>query len=130
MWAVLCVLALVLADATSAGAKDTTRAQHAVEGGTPAGSGREAALEARDEEQDAALRERIEEITAIGSELERAQARADDAGTRVGELDWSRALYSYNHADWYVKKVLAVAEAYRRSTKASGRTSRTVLRKE
>jgi soluble lytic murein transglycosylase-like protein len=28
--------------------------------------------------------------------------------------DWYRALYSYNHADWYVKKVLAVAWAYRR----------------
>ena len=28
--------------------------------------------------------------------------------------DWYAALYSYNHADWYVKKVLAVAEAYRR----------------
>jgi hypothetical protein len=28
--------------------------------------------------------------------------------------DWYRALYSYNHADWYVEKVLAVAEAYRR----------------
>ena len=28
--------------------------------------------------------------------------------------DWYRALYSYNHADWYVRKVLAVAEAYRR----------------
>jgi len=28
--------------------------------------------------------------------------------------DWYRALYSYNHADWYVKKVLAVAEGYRR----------------
>ena len=28
--------------------------------------------------------------------------------------DWYRALYAYNHADWYVKKVLAVAEAYRR----------------
>jgi membrane-bound lytic murein transglycosylase B len=27
--------------------------------------------------------------------------------------DWCRALYSYNHADWYVKKVLAVAEGYR-----------------
>ena len=31
------------------------------------------------------MRERIEEITAVGSELER-QARADDAGARVGEL--------------------------------------------
>ncbi|MGH3144225.1 MAG: lytic murein transglycosylase, partial [Rubrobacter sp.] len=27
--------------------------------------------------------------------------------------DWYSALYSYNHADWYVKKVLAVAEGYR-----------------
>ncbi|MBA2712384.1 MAG: lytic murein transglycosylase [Rubrobacteraceae bacterium] len=31
--------------------------------------------------------------------------------------DWYRALYSYNHADWYVKKVLAVAEGYRRLAK-------------
>jgi peptidoglycan hydrolase CwlO-like protein len=84
MLAVLCVLALVLGYARSAGAEDT--AQRATEDGTPAGSGREAALEARVEEQDAALRERIEEITAVGSELERAQARADDAGARVGEL--------------------------------------------
>jgi membrane-bound lytic murein transglycosylase B len=28
--------------------------------------------------------------------------------------DWYRALYSYNHADWYRKKVFAVAEGYRR----------------
>jgi membrane-bound lytic murein transglycosylase B len=35
-------------------------------------------------------------------------------------LDWYRALYSYNHADWYVKKVLAVAEAYRRMAKDGG----------
>lgn len=28
--------------------------------------------------------------------------------------DWYAALYSYNHADWYVRKVLAVAEGYRR----------------
>jgi peptidoglycan hydrolase CwlO-like protein len=31
--------------------------------------------------------------------------------------DWYAALYSYNHADWYVKKVFAVAEAYRRLAK-------------
>ena len=31
--------------------------------------------------------------------------------------DWYAALFSYNHADWYVKKVLAVAEAYRRLAK-------------
>jgi peptidoglycan hydrolase CwlO-like protein len=74
----------MLTYARSAGAEDT--AQHATEGGTPAGSGREAALEARVEEQDAALRERIEEITAVGNELERAQARAEHARARVGEL--------------------------------------------
>jgi membrane-bound lytic murein transglycosylase B len=27
--------------------------------------------------------------------------------------DWYRALFAYNHADWYVKEVLAIAEAYR-----------------
>lgn len=31
--------------------------------------------------------------------------------------DWYAALYSYNHADWYVKKVLGVAEGYRRLAK-------------
>jgi peptidoglycan hydrolase CwlO-like protein len=82
-WAVLFVLALVLTYARSAGAEDTV--QHAAES-VPAGSGRQAALEARVEEQDAALRERIEEIAAVGSGLERAQARADDARARVGEL--------------------------------------------
>ena len=28
--------------------------------------------------------------------------------------EWYAALFSYNHADWYVKKVLGVAEGYRR----------------
>lgn len=28
--------------------------------------------------------------------------------------DWYAALFTYNHADWYVEKVLAVAETYRR----------------
>ena len=31
--------------------------------------------------------------------------------------DWYRALFSYNHADWYVVKVLGVAEGYRRLAK-------------
>ncbi len=31
--------------------------------------------------------------------------------------DWYAALYSYNHADWYVKEVLAVAETYRKAAK-------------
>jgi soluble lytic murein transglycosylase-like protein len=34
--------------------------------------------------------------------------------------DWYRALYTYNHADWYVKKVLAVSEGYRRLAKDNG----------
>jgi hypothetical protein len=80
------VLALVLAYARSAGAEDTARTRHAAAEDTPAGSGREAAFEAMVEKQDAALRERTEEITAVGRELERAQARADDAGARVVEL--------------------------------------------
>jgi peptidoglycan hydrolase CwlO-like protein len=36
---------------------------------------------------------------------------------RVGGApdDWSAALYSYNHAEWYVDQVLAVAETYRQA---------------
>ena len=34
--------------------------------------------------------------------------------------DWYAALFSYNHADWYVQKVLAVAEAYRRMDEDRG----------
>jgi Transglycosylase SLT domain len=31
--------------------------------------------------------------------------------------DWYRALFAYNHADWYVVKVLGIAEGYRRLAK-------------
>ncbi len=31
--------------------------------------------------------------------------------------DWYAALYTYNHAGWYVRKVLGVAESYRRLAK-------------
>jgi hypothetical protein len=82
-WAVLCLLVLVLAYARSAEADDARRAN---EGRPGVGSGREASLEATVEEQDAALRERIEEITAVGGRLEGAQARADHARARVREL--------------------------------------------
>jgi peptidoglycan hydrolase CwlO-like protein len=34
--------------------------------------------------------------------------------------DWYAALFTYNHADWYVKKVLGVAEAYRRLSHDDG----------
>jgi peptidoglycan hydrolase CwlO-like protein len=43
-----------------------------------------------------------------------AASYLDDGGA---PQDWYRALYSYNHADWYVKKGVAVAEAYRRLAK-------------
>jgi soluble lytic murein transglycosylase-like protein len=82
IWPILCVLALAFTYAREA--EGTARAQIASDGGTPAG--REAVLEARVEDQDAALRERIEEIAAIGDELEGAQARADGARARVGVL--------------------------------------------
>ncbi|MDQ4105890.1 MAG: lytic transglycosylase domain-containing protein, partial [Actinomycetota bacterium] len=42
-----------------------------------------------------------------------AAARYLKAGGAPDE-DWYAALFSYNHADWYVKKVLGVAEGYRR----------------
>ena len=28
--------------------------------------------------------------------------------------NWYQALYSYSHAGWYVRKVMTIAEAYRR----------------
>ena len=34
--------------------------------------------------------------------------------------DWYAALFTYNHADWYVKKVLGVSEAYRRLSHDDG----------
>src|SRR3712207_8505272 len=56
--AILIMLGLAWAHSRSAGAEDTAR--HVAEGCIPAGSGREAALEAKIEERDAALRERID----------------------------------------------------------------------
>ena len=86
IWAVLGVLSLVFAYAGAAGAQSPARTQFAAGGESHAGFARIPALEARVGEQDAALRDRIEEITAVGDELERAQARADGARDRVGEL--------------------------------------------
>ncbi len=86
IWAVLGVLSLVFAYAGAAGAQSPARTQFAAEGGSQAGSARMPVLEARVGEQDAALRDRIEEITAVGDELELAQARADGTRDRVGEL--------------------------------------------
>src|SRR5918997_429751 len=43
-------------------------------------------LEVQVEEQDAELEEQIGDITAVGAELEEAQARVDGAGARAAEL--------------------------------------------
>lgn len=86
IWAVLGVLTLAFTYAGAAGAQSQARPQFATEGESHAGSARILALEARVGEQDAALRDRIEEITAVGDGLERAQARAEGARERVGEL--------------------------------------------
>ena len=43
-------------------------------------------LEAKISDQDAALRDSIKEISAVGDELDWAQARAEDARARAGDL--------------------------------------------
>jgi peptidoglycan hydrolase CwlO-like protein len=72
IWAVLSMLSLAFINAGAAGAQSPVR---------------EPVLEERVEDQDAALRDRIEEITVVGAELERAQARAEGAAARVGDLE-------------------------------------------
>ena len=72
--AVLGAAAFVFTNASLAGAHPVSGAE------------READLAERLEGQDSALRDRIEEITAVGDGLERAQAHVDGARARVGEL--------------------------------------------
>ncbi|HEY6714596.1 MAG TPA: hypothetical protein VI055_20295, partial [Rubrobacter sp.] len=81
VWSILGVLslALVLADAEA-------RAQSADEDASVAGSTRVPLLQAKISDQDAALRDMIQEISTVGAELDRAQSRADDAGARVDDL--------------------------------------------
>jgi soluble lytic murein transglycosylase-like protein len=74
-------LALVLA-----GAEGPARAQSEAEDVSVAGSTRVPLLEDKISDQDAALADMIEEISTVGAELDRAQALADDAGTRVEDL--------------------------------------------
>ncbi len=84
-WAILGVLTLAYAFGEAAGAQGPSLARDAI-GGSVAGSGRVPVLQERVDDRDAALRSRIEEITAVGDELERAQSRADRARARVGDL--------------------------------------------
>jgi peptidoglycan hydrolase CwlO-like protein len=83
VWPVLGVLSLAL---VLAGAEGPARAQSEAEDVSVAGSTRVPLLEDKISDQDAALADMIEEISTVGAELDRAQALADDAGTRVEDL--------------------------------------------
>jgi soluble lytic murein transglycosylase-like protein len=83
VWLVLGVLSLAL---VLAGAEGPARAQSEAEDVSVAGSTRVPLLEDKISDQDAALADMIEEISTVGAELDRAQALADDAGTRVEDL--------------------------------------------
>src|SRR5215204_6279199 len=83
VWSILGVLslALVLADADG-----PARAQSADEDASVARSTRVPLLEDKISNQDAALRDMIQEISTVGVDLDRAQSRVDDSGARVDDL--------------------------------------------
>ena len=70
VWSILGVLSLAL---VLAGAEGPARAQSAGEDASVAGSTRVPLLEDKISDQDAALRGMIQEISAVGAELDRAQ---------------------------------------------------------
>ena len=84
LWVVLGVLSLVSVYAGAAGTQAPARGQSATEDASASRSSR--VLEAKIGDQDAALRESIREITAVGAELDEAQSRVDDAEARVVEF--------------------------------------------
>jgi peptidoglycan hydrolase CwlO-like protein len=86
VWAVLGVLLLALGYAGGAGAQSPAQTQYDTEGASLARATRIPDLEDRVRDQDAALRDRIEEISAVGAELEEAQARAEGSRVRVEDL--------------------------------------------
>ena len=83
VWSILGVLSLAL---VLAGTEEPARAQSADEAASVAGSTRVPLLEGKISDQDAALRDVLQEISTVGAELDRAQSRADDAGARVEDL--------------------------------------------
>jgi peptidoglycan hydrolase CwlO-like protein len=84
IFAVSGVLSLVFVCAGAA--QGQVRAERAGDDASSTGSGRAPMLEAKISDQDAALRETIQEISTVGAELEGAQSRADEARARVEEL--------------------------------------------
>ena len=85
-WTILGVLSLALVFAGVAGAQEPTRTQDVTEDAPTSGSTRMPMLKTKISDQDAALRDTIQEISAVGAELERAQSRVDDAMARVEDL--------------------------------------------
>jgi len=53
-------------------------------------------------------------VTNIMDPRDAIPAAAHYLQTGGAPQDWYRALFAYNHVDWYVMKVLGVAEGYRR----------------
>jgi peptidoglycan hydrolase CwlO-like protein len=85
-WVILGVLSVALAHAGAAGAQSPSQTQYATEEASLRGATPSSVLEAKVRDQDAALRDRIEEISAVGAELEEAQSRADGSRARVDDL--------------------------------------------
>jgi len=83
VWSILGVLSLAL---VLAGTEEPALAQSADEAASVAGSTRVPLREGKISDQDAALRDMLQEISTVGAELDRAQSRADDAGARVEDL--------------------------------------------
>ena len=83
-WVILGVFSLAIAHAGAAGAQSPARTQYQTEEGSI--TTRVPVLEARVRDQDAVLRDRIEEISTVGAELEEAQWRSEGAQARVVEL--------------------------------------------
>jgi peptidoglycan hydrolase CwlO-like protein len=86
VWTILGVLSLAFVFAGVAGAQEPTRAQQATEHASDGGTTRMPMLEAKISDQDAALRDSMREISAVGAELDKAQSRVDDAMARVEDL--------------------------------------------
>ena len=80
VWAVVGVLGLSVGLAGGASAQTAAEEQYA------ARNEEIPVLEARVEEQEASLRARVDDISAVGAELEEAQSRVDGAQARADEL--------------------------------------------
>ena len=83
---ILGVLSLAFIFAGIAGAQEPTRAQDAREEASTSGPTRVPMLKAKIGDKNAALRNSMQEISAVGARLERAQSRVDDAMARVEDL--------------------------------------------